>query len=86
MGKVYEDRRELDRAIETYRQAIARLPGDGESYRLAGLAYKARKAYPEAMAMLRKAAELAPNDVELHKQVATVGALAFVHAQSQSNG
>lgn len=86
MGKVYEDRRELDRAIETYRQAIARLPGDGESYRLAGLAYKARKAYPEAVAMLRKAAELVPNDVELHKQVATVGALAFVHAQSQSNG
>jgi tetratricopeptide (TPR) repeat protein len=82
MGRVYEDRRQSDLALEVYRLATLHLPDDPEAYRLAGYVYKARKAYVEAFNMFRKAAELAPHDVDLHRQIATVGALAFVQGQA----
>jgi tetratricopeptide (TPR) repeat protein len=58
MGRVYEERRQLERALDVYRQAISRVPHDLEGYRRS-LAYKAMKSYPDAVAMFRKAAELA---------------------------
>jgi tetratricopeptide (TPR) repeat protein len=89
MGRVYEERRQVERALDVYRQAISRVPHDLEGYRLAGLAYKAMKSYPDAVAMFRKAAELAPREGELyrelHRQIATMGALAFVYGQQDNS-
>jgi len=79
LGQVYQERREYKQALKVYRQAIQVAKGDYRPYYQAGLVLKDSKDYPAAEAMLRRASQLAPDDVRLHRLLAAVVALSFVH-------
>ena len=44
-----------------------------------GLLLKASRDYPAAESMLRKAADKAPDDIKIHRQLAALVALNLVH-------
>ncbi|MBN1147626.1 MAG: tetratricopeptide repeat protein [Anaerolineales bacterium] len=79
LGQVYQERREHQQALKVYRKAIQAAGSDYRPYYQAGLVLKDSKDYPAAEAMLRRAALLAPDDVGLHRLLAAVVALSFVH-------
>jgi tetratricopeptide (TPR) repeat protein len=79
LGIVYTERREHQQALQVYRKAIQFAGGDYRPFYQAGLVLKDSKDYPAAEAMLRRAAQLAPDDVGLHRLLAAVVALSFVH-------
>ncbi len=54
-------------------------PTDYHPYYQAGLALKESKDYLGAETMFRRAAHLAPNEVNIHRQLAAVVALNLVH-------
>jgi tetratricopeptide (TPR) repeat protein len=80
-GIVYEERRELDLAIDAYNRALAINSHDPDTVIRAGLLLKQMKAYEESAALLERGTELIPNDANLHQQLAAVRALQFVHGQ-----
>jgi len=59
--------------------AVKIAPNDYRPYYQAGLALKDSKDYLEAETMFRRAAHLAPNELNIHRQLAAVVALNLVH-------
>jgi Flp pilus assembly protein TadD len=84
LGRAHQDRRQHNQAVNTYHQAIAVAPNDYRPYCQAGLVLKESKDYEGAEDMLRRAAELAPNDVSIHRMLGAVVALNLVHNRRQS--
>ncbi len=78
-GKVYEDRREFARALDSYRKAIALDSGAMEAFYRAGVLLRSLKAYRNAGELLKRAAELAPVNQDVLHQLAAVRALELVH-------
>jgi tetratricopeptide (TPR) repeat protein len=78
-GKVYEDRREYSRALDSYRKAIALDAGALEAFYRAGVLLRSLKSYKNAGELLKRAAELAPVDQDVLHQLAAVRALELVH-------
>jgi Flp pilus assembly protein TadD len=66
-------------ALRVYQQAIKIVPTDHRPYYLAGLMMRESKDYGGAESMLRHAAELAPNDVNIRKLLGVVITLNLVH-------
>ena len=84
LGQAYQSRRQFSQALKTYQQAIKFTQGDFRPYYQAGLALKEIKDYQSAENMLRKAADLAPEDVSVHRSLGAVVALNLVHNRLKS--
>jgi tetratricopeptide (TPR) repeat protein len=84
LGQAYQSRRQFGQALKTYQQAIQFIQGDFRPYYQAGLALKELKDYQSAENMLRKAADLAPEDVTVHRSLGAVVALNLVHNRLKS--
>ena len=79
LGRAYQDRRQHIQALQVYNQVIETSPDRPEPYYYAGLALKESKDYLGAEHMLRRAADLAPKDLTIHRQLGAVVALNLVH-------
>ena len=79
LGSTQVERRQFEQALETYQKAIRIHPSDPRPYYQAGLLLKDSRDYPAAEKMLRRAAEKAPDDVAIHRQLAAMVALNLVH-------
>lgn len=79
LGRTYYERRQYDLALQTYQQAIRIAPNDPRPYHWAGVALKDTNDYLNAEIMLRKAADLDPNDVSIQRKLAAAVTLNLVH-------
>ena len=79
LGRVYEDRRQVEDAHKAYMRAIANDPDMAIAYFRAGVIEKLRKNYTVAGGLLKKATQLSPSNLEYHHQLAAVRALELVH-------
>lgn len=79
LGATQQDRRQHKHAIQTYQKAIAIAPDDPRPYFQSAQAYKACRDYLGAERMLRRAADLAPEDLGIHRQLAALVALNLIH-------
>jgi tetratricopeptide (TPR) repeat protein len=80
LGHTHHERRQYSQALVAYRQAIQVSGKDSRPYYHAALALKESKDYAGAEKMLRRAAELAPTDVTIHRLLGAVVALNLVHS------
>lgn len=79
LGQAYRERREYKQALKIYQKAINVTGGDYRPYYQAGQVLKDNKDYLAAEGMLRRAAQLAPNEVSVHRLLGAVVALNLVH-------
>lgn len=79
LGRAYQERREYRQALKVYQRAMTIANGDYRPYYQAGLVLKDNKDYVAAEAMLRRAAQLAPTEVSVHRLLGAVVALNLVH-------
>ncbi len=79
LGRTYQDRREYRLALKVYQKAIQFAGGDYRPYYAAAQVLKDSKDYVAAEAMLRRAAQLAPDEVSVHRLLGAVVALNLVH-------
>lgn len=85
LGAIQFERRQYSHALETYQLAIQVAPLDPRPYYEAGMALKMGRDYAEAEVMLRRASELAPQDLNIHRQLAALIALNLVHSHRSIN-
>jgi tetratricopeptide (TPR) repeat protein len=79
LGRTHQERRELRQAWEVFLKA-SELPGhDYRPYYYAGQVLKDLKDYGQAEKMLRRAAQLAPEEVHVHRLLGAVTVLNLVH-------
>jgi len=79
LGKTYVDRREMVQALHTYEKAIQADLSDYRPYYQAGIVLRESKDYIGAEAMLRRAAELAPQDINIRRLLGAVITLNLIH-------
>lgn len=79
MARVYLQRREAYKAFEVFQQALRLAPQDYRVYHEYGLALRDYKDYAAAEAMLRRAAQLAPDNAIIKRQLGALVALNLVH-------
>jgi tetratricopeptide (TPR) repeat protein len=84
LGRVHQGRRQHSQALTAYNQAIAAAPKDARPYYQAGLALKENKNYIEAEKMLRRACELDPENVSVHRLLGAVVTLNMVHNRRET--
>ena len=78
LGKTYTTRREFSEALSTYQYSIQVAPEDYRPYYLSALVLRDGKDYPGAEIMLRRAALLAPEDVNIRRTLGAIVALNLV--------
>ncbi len=88
LGSVYQERREFSLALSTYQQATRIAPNDYQAYYQSGLIMRDSKDYQNAEAMLRKAADLVPDNagpvaLSIRRQLVAVIALNLVHHKQE---
>lgn len=83
LGKTYQDRREMNQALAIYEKAIAADPGDHRPYYLAGIVLRESKDYQGAEKMLKRASELAPQDVNIRRLLGAVVTLNLIHSSQE---
>lgn len=83
LGRVYQARREFQPALQIYQQAIMHSPKDHLPYLAAGAVLREAKDYRGSEAMFRRAAELAPDDVNIQRQLGAVVALNLVYESQE---
>jgi tetratricopeptide (TPR) repeat protein len=79
LGSAYQDRREYKQALKVYQKAIDSSKQDYRPYYFAGQVLKDNKDYLAAEAMLRRASQLAPKEVSVHRLLGAVVALNLIH-------
>jgi tetratricopeptide (TPR) repeat protein len=79
LGRTHQARRELRQAWGVYKRAVDIPSNDYRPYYYAGQVLKDMKDYPEAEMMLRHAANLAPDEVLVHRLLGAVTVLNLVH-------
>lgn len=79
IAEAHKARREHQKGIEYLQQAIEFDPLDPRPYREAGMLFKEVKDYSGAERMLRRAADLAPKDIDIQRKLGAVIALSLVH-------
>ncbi|WP_299028749.1 tetratricopeptide repeat protein [uncultured Thermanaerothrix sp.] len=84
MAKVYQLRRESPKAFEIYQQALRIAPRDPRVYYEYGLALRDGKDYLAAESMLRRAAQLAPDNLAIKRQLGALVALNLVHQPQEA--
>ena len=85
LGLTYKERREYSEALKTYQQAMRAVPEDARPYTLAGLIFRENKDFLEAEVMLRQAAILAPDNLQIKRQLGAIVALNLVHNAQEVN-
>lgn len=85
LGKIQQESRQHLQALETYKKAILIEPNNPQPYLQAGLTLKGCRDYQGAENMIRRAAELAPRDRMIHRQLAALIALNLVHGRHPIN-
>ena len=85
LGETYQERREPMEALHTYQQGIKVEPNEPALYYSAALIMRELKDYIGAEAMLRRAAELSPQDLNIRRQLGAVIALNLVHNSQEVN-
>ena len=70
--------------MEAYQQAASAAPKDYRPYNEMGLTLRDSKDYLGAERMLRRAAEMAPNDPAVHRSLAAVVALNLLHNRRET--
>jgi Flp pilus assembly protein TadD len=81
LGRVHNDRRQYELALDQIQKAIEIAPGEPEGYYQAGRILKELKRYERAERMLRKASKLAPHDLKIHRQLGVLVTLNLVHGE-----
>jgi tetratricopeptide (TPR) repeat protein len=79
MGKTYQDRRDLEKAIQIYQKGSQVNASDPRPYYYAGIALKECKDYPAAEAMLKQAKKYSPDDANIIRQLGMVTALNLIN-------
>jgi len=79
LGKAHQERRQHALSLQTYQKAITMAPADPRPYCQAGLLLKEGHDYQGAESMLRRAADLSPDDLGIHRQLGALIALNIVH-------
>ncbi len=79
LGQAEVDRRRPDRALKAWEQATELAPDDARPYYLAGLLYRDFKDYPQAERLLRRAAQLDPDNSAIRRSLAAVAAINLIH-------
>jgi tetratricopeptide (TPR) repeat protein len=75
LGKTYQERRDLEKAIDAFQKGSHANQSDPRPYYHAGLALKECKDYSGAELMLKEAKKYAPDDVNIIRQLGAVTAL-----------
>jgi tetratricopeptide (TPR) repeat protein len=79
LGQVYHQRRQFEEAMRYYQMAIDISPDDYSPYYLAGLLLKDKKDYAGAENAIRKASQLEPSNMDVHRMLSAVSALNLIH-------
>jgi tetratricopeptide (TPR) repeat protein len=79
LGRTHQERRELRQAWQVYQHASELTSQDYRPYYYAGQVLKDLKDYIQAEKMLRRAAQLAPDEVQVHRLLGAVTVLNLVH-------
>lgn len=85
LGEVYTERREFSQALEAYQQAMRADPEDHRPFYQSALVLRDGKDYQAAETMLRRAAQLAPNDVNIRRQLGAIVALNLVQSCQEAS-
>ncbi|MDO8970586.1 MAG: tetratricopeptide repeat protein [Saprospiraceae bacterium] len=85
LGQVYLDRRETPQALQTYQKGMKAVPHDFRMVYQAGLILREGKDYQRAETMLRMAAELAPDDLNIRRQLGAVITLNLIHSSQEAS-
>ena len=84
IGDIYYEQQNFPDALDAYQEAINRKENDARPFFKAGLIMKEVKDYQGAEKMLKIAANLAPKDINIRRQLAGVIALNFVHSPMEA--
>jgi len=79
LGQVYHKRRQYEDAMRYYQMAIDISPNNYYPYYLIGLLLKDKKDYAGAENAIRKASQLEPSDMDVHRMLSAVSALNLIH-------
>lgn len=79
LGQSYEDTRQTDEALHIYNKAIEQVSKDPRPYVHAANAYRASRDFRSAELMLQQAAQLAPTDQSIRRQLASIVAQNLVN-------
>lgn len=79
LGQSYEDQRMTDEALHIYNKAIEQVSKDPRPYVHAANAYRASRDFRSAELMLQQAAQLAPADQSIRRQLASIVAQNLVN-------
>lgn len=85
LAQTYSQRREHQLALQVYRQASKVNPKDARPFFQAGLILRDSKDYSEAESMLQHAARLAPEDLNIHRNLVSVMALNLIHRTQEAS-
>ncbi len=85
MARTYQERRDFTKAISIYEKSIETAPKDYRGYYHLGLVLRDSKDYRGAEKMLRKASELAKDDVNILRQLGAIIALNLVHNSQEAS-
>jgi tetratricopeptide (TPR) repeat protein len=85
MGKTYQDRREIEKAIQIFQKGSQADASDPRPYYYAGMALKECKDYTGAESMLKQAKKYAPSDTNVVRQLGMVTALNLINNLREAN-
>ncbi|HVP20521.1 MAG TPA: tetratricopeptide repeat protein [Anaerolineaceae bacterium] len=85
LARTYQERRETKEALDIFQAATKVAPKDYRAYYNAALMLRDGKDYLGAEALLRKAAELAPEDVNIRRQLGAVITLNLIHNSQEAS-
>jgi tetratricopeptide (TPR) repeat protein len=85
LGKTYQERRDLEKAIDAFQKGSQANQSDPRPYYHAGLALKDCKDYSAAEIMLKQAKKYAPDDVNIIRQLGAVTALNLINNLREAN-
>jgi len=79
LGKTYQERRDLEKAITTFQKGSLANASDPRPYYFAGMALKECKDYSGAEAMLKQAKRYSPDDPNINRQLGVITALNLIN-------
>jgi tetratricopeptide (TPR) repeat protein len=79
LGKTYQERRDMEKAIKVFQKGTQANPSDARPYYFAAMALKEIKNYRDAEIMLKEAKIHDPEDPNIIRQLGVVTALNLIH-------
>ena len=85
LAQAYMDRRETVEALQVYQKAMKTIPQDYRPFYQTGLILRENKDYRGAETMLRRAADLSPDDLNIRRQLGAVITLNLIHTSQEAS-